>query len=1169
MKKLRNLLLISGVALGGLLSMVSSSCDIFETKESETQKLLDKINKLEQDNKTAQDALNAQISNLNNAKKSYELQIAQKNNAIQNYEAKITSLNEELIKLTNQNKIVITNLEQKIKSLQDEIKNMNDAKLNYEKDIKVNEVQILDLKNSESEKQAEIHALSEDNRAKKQYVFELEEHLAHLTDHLEDLRNRIDQKDEQLAKKQEIIKQNEEIVAALNAQKNDLNKQIGELKNQNMRLILNHQNELAKKNEQISSLQVLLAEKNNQPDHLTTNANILINIYDRNSELEQVYTSEFNALKQALKDFQDDNKSTDKLHALSTAYSNAITSAISLYSTAIRKLNVINAELESPLIPLPTDNLNNLTEYLKELILLISRNKAQVLEQYNTKLESYARAFNLISRYQIQYNPINNAESLNLAELIAKTKDQLKSNIWHYISEIINHCDEMNISGVEPAIKSKYQSLKNEITKGSYLNLSFEYLLSSLQELIKFENQFSVVSAEVKKQVYENKANLLKAIKEFEDQNSDFKNYANFLPEYKEIINLKDAITKNKNNYEELLDLIKNANNKLNKVKSEVTNFKIQYNGLKTHSEHILTKLKELNKQLLEASQQSTYYKQNPEIQALLEQSSESIQVLNSISWTNEDLSSINSKVKKVEQINKNVEKLWAKFESNMNAIRSGDEIDSFYQNNSELVKKLSILNKGFRNTALSNFDIYDSIFKRTFKIVFWNRDDNKPREYVISSGTAWLLDYASLGDNKYRLYLATNAHVAASNINPDAYSDVKQVNKLKQGSHTFDYFIGFDPNWANHENEYYMFEFSKQVKEHEKYIPKNFYVAKNFMSDKKVNGPVAADFAVMEWYVDLNEFANWNYNNFINTLSYYKPGIDISSDYKTQNEYSTLIRRKTLQAAFVQHIKDAIEEIDKSKKSISSKEIANFNTSLPYISVDYMSTKKILREYNLMYPNNRINDYTKPLNYKSAIYLDSFMNTKLGNSKFNEQPNNVFIAGYPAKGGEKTEINGDWSKLYEAKDNIHNYNLTDTMAKYEIGVNRGYKINYDNVDYESYMLQFYVSSSNDLTGGASGSLAVNEDGLPVGIKWGSTIDGDNKYYDSSNQLVHSYRDVALSFVNTFDVPLAYTNISDKLYAYNLIDGTDKSKYPYQVSSYRHALIKHYGPKYKTALFNK
>ncbi|MFV8413833.1 DUF31 family putative serine protease [Mycoplasma sp. Z707] len=1168
MKKLRNLLLISSASVATFLPVISSSCD--DINQGPEQKLVERIKKLEQDNQAVQAALNVKISELEANKKAYDLELAQKDNQIKQHQNNIAQLNDQLVTLKHQNEAKSTELNNQINLLQDKIDGINDIKASYENQIIEAKEQLEELKAQLHSNQDEIDKLSKSIEVKQAYITELEGNITGLKNQIAQLQAQIELNKQTLAQKEAEIAKNEQAISNLNNEKLALNQQIGELKNEKIKLLKEHENEINEKNKKISALESLLLGINKQSDNYV-NAKNLLAIYQANAPLQTECASEFNALKQAIEAINNEY-SIDKTNALIASYSNALTSAIGLYSDAMAKLNTINSELESPTVALPTNKFDNLIEYLKELIYLINRNKVQVIEQYNRKLESYAKAFNMISNYQVTYSPIVNNDQLNLPNLISQASDELKFNIWSCIALNISLCDQMDVASLDPILKRNYQNLRSELTKRSYINLSFDYLLSSFQALLKVKKDLTAASASARKEAEQNKASVLEAIKDFETKNNDLINYINELTSYKELEKLREEIGNEKANYDSIIVLCARARSKLAEVQNDLASVKKYYISLKQATEQSISKFKQLQAEIDKWVNASDHYKQNAEIQAMLAQITTGIVSLETIDWKGQELDNINSKIEASNKAKDNIKQLWEKFEANMNAPRNADEISEFYKNNAATVKKLIIENKATKNPSFSNYNIYDSIFKRTFKIVFDNVDDAKKNESTLTLGTAWLLDYVDLGNNKYRLYLGTNLHVVNANIDKNDHSDNRQESKISKGIHTISSFIGFDPDWADGKNQYYMYQFMNNSNSHALYIPKNFYVATNFISPNKVKGNVAADFAVLEWYVDLNVFAKWSPMSFLETAQFYDPeAIAYGNNAEARNEYNSLIETGRLQKAYVQHILDAIAQVNASKVAIANKAKANFNSSLPYISVDYMSAGNILKEYNKMYPDNKISSYlSQPESYKTAIYLDSYMNTKFGNNKFDKQPNNVFIAGYPAKNGNKTEINGSWSKINENGDSIYNYKVTDAIADYSVEFNPKSTIDYNGTLYQRYMLQFYSSSANNLSGGSSGSLAVNQDNLPIGLKWGSIVDGETKYFDNNLRLVHSYRDVVASFVNTFDKPFYRKNDrADMLYAYNLVDGTNKDNYPYQVSSYRHELIKRYGPEYKTALFDK
>ncbi|WP_416754292.1 hypothetical protein ACM0JF_02505 [Mycoplasma sp. 654] len=422
MKKLSNLFLIFCASSATLLPAVSSACDYVNFGSD--QKLIERIKELEHENEIVQTSLNAKISELETTKKTYDQQLAKKDIQIKQHQENIAQLNIELETLKTNNKIKNIELKSQIDQLLDKINSINDLKISYQNQIKTNQAELEELKSSMSSNQDTIDKLNKSLEVKKAYLTELESNINSLNAQIEQLKKEMEQSEQNLTKKQNEINQNKKIIDILSQEKLALNHQVGELKNEKIKLLKEHEIEISNKNKKIVSLESLLLESNSQSSKYT-NAKNLLAIYEADLPLQNECALEFEALKLAINDIKNDNnKENDAI--LSASYSSALTSAISLYTDSITKLNIINSELESHSITLPTNKFENLIEYLKELMFLINRNKNQVIEQYNRKLESYAKSFNLISKYQVSYNPIIDNKQLNLPNLISQASDNLK-----------------------------------------------------------------------------------------------------------------------------------------------------------------------------------------------------------------------------------------------------------------------------------------------------------------------------------------------------------------------------------------------------------------------------------------------------------------------------------------------------------------------------------------------------------------------------------------------------------------------------------------------------------------------------------------------------------------------------------------------------------------------
>lgn len=449
-------------------------------------------------------------------------------------------------------------------------------------------------------------------------------------------------------------------------------------------------------------------------------------------------------------------------------------------------------------------------------------------------------------------------------------------------------------------------------------------------------------------------------------------------------------------------------------------------------------------------------------------------------------------------------------------------------------------ISKQIPELKISEEKAYEKIKNRSFAIGFNSVDYalendsgiNKKNDSIIPfepTGTGWLLDYAWKNNNKnsgeLMLYIATNAHVYNRAFNamkndevhkqqfPEYFTQESQkdaridsfilavpkkeanLNSIPSGEsygeqNNLEYFINTKKDTSKFDSDIA----SKTITFDEDKVfenPKTVFVALNIFDDKnndmlvdKVNNNAqrkysGKDFAVFGVKV--------NYNK-------------LQEKAKSNVKYNSLL----------EHINNAIKSIDDDIIKFKKDKHPNHNQGdVPYLSLDYPSmwideekpeSEKLNKiKYNI--------DANTSLNVERA-YILGF--PKIGNKQ-------MLWRNYP-KGSDIPQDAFTGASFFKGQplDKVLDLNTKAT----------GFGFNAF-VDYSSIYF------------GASGSLVVNEYGLPIGI------------YSSVGK-VDNEKDISKKGGFTFLVQVH--NDPDKGPAHNLIDGSDSTKFPHQKKSYRQNL---------------
>ncbi|WP_318036775.1 MIP family Ig-specific serine endopeptidase [Mesomycoplasma ovipneumoniae] len=424
----------------------------------------------------------------------------------------------------------------------------------------------------------------------------------------------------------------------------------------------------------------------------------------------------------------------------------------------------------------------------------------------------------------------------------------------------------------------------------------------------------------------------------------------------------------------------------------------------------------------------------------------------------------------------------------------------------------------------LTDAQAYEKLKNRTFAIAFNSvdkTDENNPDDVVKyePTGTGWLLD-AAYNENKTEvmLYIATNAHVFARSFNtldskykdtfPEYFTEPNNAEKVDS------FIIGMPKKDANIQaidnnsrpdaNNTPVYFINKQLGGGSEIgiegifdNPKTVFVALNIFDNQtneqlkqtsatspgsqKINNGIGKDFAVFGLKVNLAKLDELILKNDAN--------------------------KENLQL-FKEHIEKAIIDIEQDIAKFQTQQYPNHDKkTVPYISYDYTS----------IYQKDIVEPEKLGIG-KSAILSPN--TTKL------------YLLGYPSLDGQQFLMRNYPKNLTNKAFAISNDSFSNGLALNDIlSPNRSYS---------SFGFITFIENSG-LYYGASGSLVINDYGLPVGIYSAVQTRGGN--LDISGKAGYT------PFVQIAD-------FDSYGLAHNLIDGTNKKLFPKQEKSYRQNLKK-------------
>ncbi|QVK05423.1 MIP family Ig-specific serine endopeptidase [Mycoplasma mycoides] len=417
--------------------------------------------------------------------------------------------------------------------------------------------------------------------------------------------------------------------------------------------------------------------------------------------------------------------------------------------------------------------------------------------------------------------------------------------------------------------------------------------------------------------------------------------------------------------------------------------------------------------------------------------------------------------------------------------------------------------------TTVSAEEIYKELYDRTFSIKFLTKLNNGG-SLSNGTGTGWLLDYHKYNnENKYKLFLATNLHVLSEFSNSLTEEQNKEFNYYDPSNNKV---VAIGLGKAENVNDFSSnSELTTAISE-----PKIVFGAVDFMNRKAV-----------EKYEDaIKQSAEGYYN-------YKKDSLNDDEKIAWEDYFKT--KNIPIMVDFaVFEIDVDLSKTDDTLKSWINDAIKGLDNYL----------KRLKNTNNLPNQDKNISNHLQSKDYISALFTKSNYSNNLYNAK------DIYIAGYPTNNkttywmkNNPTERSSDKSAI-DWRTSKSNKDIFGFANEFESSIsivpNFGIRDNYWHRVFATFYGYQYNVNFSSLFYGASGSLAYNEFGQMIGI-----YNNVRSNVEFGDLLQHAT--IAL-FLQSDNIKIG-DNI---IYAYNLIDGTDKTRYKYQKSSFRENLQKLY-----------
>ncbi|MCI8282997.1 MIP family Ig-specific serine endopeptidase [Mesomycoplasma hyopneumoniae] len=472
---------------------------------------------------------------------------------------------------------------------------------------------------------------------------------------------------------------------------------------------------------------------------------------------------------------------------------------------------------------------------------------------------------------------------------------------------------------------------------------------------------------------------------------------------------------------------------------------------------------------------------------------------------------------------------------------------------------------------------LYKELYDRTFSVKFGITLAKGVKLYgepvenkflATENGTIWLLDYHKKDENNYKLFFATNLHVASHLSNTLDENLGKKLNyedpsKDKATSISLGKSIQAPQIFASHNNNY---DFSTNKNNQAKFYASDENFTNANRSGLSANSTIKTTaFSAPKLIFAGYDFINRDYikpfqddikNKSKLRLEYLKSQLEPEEDFteskiiKSSLEKDEFIPLYTDFAVFELEVN--LANADVTLKDWIKKAIAALDSYL-----------KRNKQVDLPNQDKKISFYMPTIDYVTASKMQE-------NKEFLTNSKNVYVLGYPGIDGGNSVLT--WNNPIERNDK--------TMQSYHRSPENANTFAISTNDYEGKMLSFnlnpYTKVFHRLLGdyygfnqnikfsslyfGASGSLVYNEFGQMIGVYSGVAL--------SSNRWDLLARASYTPFLLSKDLSDGEKTIK----AYNLIDGSNLQKFPSQTRSYRQNLKEIYPNGFengdrKTALF--
>ncbi|BAP01341.1 LppD family lipoprotein [Mycoplasmopsis californica HAZ160_1] len=459
--------------------------------------------------------------------------------------------------------------------------------------------------------------------------------------------------------------------------------------------------------------------------------------------------------------------------------------------------------------------------------------------------------------------------------------------------------------------------------------------------------------------------------------------------------------------------------------------------------------------------------------------------------------------------------------------------------------------------------EAYKEIYDRSFSIKFGVQQNTS--YLTTDSGTGWLLDYAKLNDNKYKLFIATNLHVIGELSNTLDTNIAKELNydDKRSGFKADGVALGKALNLTDFSAKNNNFNYGDP-----KYAVKYLSNSEKIASEDKNNTTKTEGISSPKLI-----FAGYDFINQDEIQKFQEPIKQIIKERISYLEKENSITDEN----------DESVEVNVLKKSLKNNDFIPFYTDFAVLEVEVDFSKlgepnskmfkdaiqaldkylKRNKELNLPNQDKKISEYMQTTDYVSAGRLND------GNSLTNSQQ--LYIAGYPKNSGALHPV---WSRNNPIERNSNEkwdnrapinkdaFALSTNNFEEKVSVNyQPWTKAFGRTLIEHYGFNMRINFSS-LYYGASGSLVYNDFGQMVGAY--SQVAGNVNFGDLSKTA--GFTPLLLS--------KDYQAGENTIFAYNLIDGSNKSLFPKQTKSYRENLKKIYpngfdGSIKTTALFEK